>query len=92
MSYRVTVLVNNQLHQEQTAADWTEVRSILGNAVEAALTACEPHQREDAYVMDVPALQRALTRPETQEAVDTSGAWATRLGTAPVQFRVTREQ
>lgn len=90
MTYQVTVLVNNQPKHEGTCADWTEVRSVIGEGVEAALSALEPYQREDAYVLDVPPLQRALTAPEAQQAVDSSGAWATRLGSVPVQLRVTK--
>lgn len=90
MKYRVTVLLSNQLHSEDTVADWTAVRQFIGDAFESVVSGLSAIEQETAYGMSLPPLQRALTRPETQETVDTSGAWATTLGTVPLSLRVTR--
>jgi hypothetical protein len=78
--YRVTVLHGGQPTAERTATDWTAVRAIVGEEVETIIVGlADDHRREDAYGFDVPPLNRALTNPQTQQAVDTSGAWQTPL-------------
>lgn len=84
MTYQVTVRV--------TVEDWSDVRAAVGNAVEAALSTVTEHQREDAYAMDVPALNRAMTDPRTQEKVNGSGQYLAGFGSAPVSITISREE
>ncbi|MFJ4818353.1 hypothetical protein [Streptomyces sp. NPDC088801] len=78
--YSVRVLHNSEPIAERPVADWTAVRETVGEAVETIIKGLEDdNQREDAYAMDLPPLNRALTNPQTQQVVDTSGAWQTPL-------------
>ncbi|MGW2587789.1 hypothetical protein ACWCYZ_42145 [Streptomyces virginiae] len=85
----MTVLHRDEPHAERTATDWTEVRAIVGEEVEAIITTLTDDQRQDAYGFDVPPLNRALTNPQTQQTVDTSGAWRTPLPNTGASVTVT---
>ncbi|MEW5352293.1 hypothetical protein [Streptomyces sp. 16-176A] len=70
------------------AADWTAVRAVVGDQVEAILRTLDA--RDDAYAMIVPPLNDALTDPETRATVDTVGVWRAALDPMPASITVTR--
>lgn len=89
-AYRVTVLHKGEQVGDRPAADWTSVRKEVGDMVEQVMAGLDDNATEDATMMDLPALNRALTDPQTQRTVDTSGAWRGALPMARASVTITR--
>lgn len=91
MPYRVVIEAEGTSTTDVIAQDWPAVRAAVGDGVEAALSRVPDVQRADAYVMDVPQVNRLLTGTQVRETVDTRGSYRAAFIAAPVTVTITGE-
>ncbi|MFD4996682.1 hypothetical protein [Streptomyces buecherae] len=73
--YRVNITSDTRSIEALTATEWTEVRAIVGAAVEKALSGFPEGKRTMAYLDDVQRLNAALTESATQTQARGGEGW-----------------
>lgn len=90
MTYDVRVTSEVVDDVSATAESWTEVRQVVGDAVETALGTLPPGKAHLAYAEDIMPMNMALTSGEVSNALEGQGWWRVAFESVPLTVTISK--